>query len=61
VDFISIETKQLMSELSVKHAVPLGQLMALAASAFADGLRHAMSQFPLILRDTPNDPNPEDI
>jgi hypothetical protein len=61
MDFISTETKQLMSELSAKHAVPLGQLMALAASAFADGLRYAMSQFPPISRDTTNDPNPGDI
>jgi hypothetical protein len=61
MDFISVETKQLMSELSVKHSVPLDRLMALAASAFADGLRYAMSQFPLISWDIIGDPTPEDI
>ena len=61
MDFISVETKQLMSELSVKHGVPFEKLMALAASAFADGLRHAMSQLPLISQGTTNDPTPDDI
>jgi hypothetical protein len=41
--FLSEETRQLMSAISREQAVPLSNLMALAASAFTDGLRFAAS------------------
>jgi hypothetical protein len=41
--FLSEETRQLMSAISREQAVPLSSLMALAASAFTDGLRFAAS------------------
>jgi hypothetical protein len=59
MNFISEDTKQLMADISREYSVPLGRLMALAASAFADGLRYAMSQFPLSL-GVDKDPAPED-
>ena len=41
--FLSEETRQLMSAINREHAVPLSNLMALAAAAFTDGLRFAAS------------------
>ena len=43
MNFLSEETRQLMSAINRDHAVPLGNLMALAACAFTDGLRFAAS------------------
>jgi hypothetical protein len=60
MNFISEETKQLMADIGREYSVPLGKLMALAASAFADGLQYAMSQFPLSLGGVNKDPAPED-
>jgi hypothetical protein len=45
MEFITEETKRLMSEMSRDYAVPLSSLMGLAAAAFADGLRFAMVEF----------------
>jgi hypothetical protein len=45
MEFITEETKRLMSEMSRDYAVPLASLMGLAAAAFADGLRFAMVEF----------------
>ena len=45
MEFITEETKRLMSEMSRDYAVPVAGLMGLAAAAFADGLRFAMIEF----------------
>jgi hypothetical protein len=49
-----------MSDLNRDYAVPLSNLMALAAAAFADGLRFAMLEFQQGLLRAPADPANKD-
>jgi hypothetical protein len=60
MQFITEETKQLMSDLNRDYAVPLSNLMGLAAAAFADGLRFAMLEFQQGLLRAPGDPANKD-